>query len=259
VRLATDTGTATVLPEPRLAVRWRVDDALELKLAAGRYHQAPETEHLMPGTGDPDLPNTGAWQLALGFDKTFSGRLELSVEGYGKWLEDPLVYPVGQAAQVRDRGAAFGVEAVTRYRLLETVFLWGWVSVSRSLVETADGWRPGDGDQPVIGGFVFSWDLAEGWNVGLRWRYGSGQPFTTVSGVVYDGSRDRWLPVAGPLNDARLPTWTFDRWSLQLAAELWWVPARYAQIYPTWSYDYGEQGWVTGPSFVPLLSVRATF
>ena len=34
---------------------------------------------------------------------------------------------------------------------------------------------------------------------------------------------------------------------------------RRAQLYPTWNYDYREQGWVVGPSVLPLLSARATF
>jgi hypothetical protein len=144
--------------------------------------------------------------------------------------------------------------------------LWGWASVAKS---TAGG-VPTDGDQRVAGGVVASWDPDEAWNVSVRWRYGSGLPYTPVVGSIYDGTDDSWIPVPGEVNGARLPsyqkldvhvgrTWTFRSWSLLLAAELGYVPAGSAQLYPTWSHDWSEQGWVVGPTLLPLLSGRARF
>ncbi|MFT6146787.1 MAG: hypothetical protein ACJATT_000268 [Myxococcota bacterium] len=270
VRFPVDTAMRAQLPDPRVAVRWRVGDELELKLAAGRYQQAAETEHLIPGTGDPSLPVTSAWQVAMGVEKTVANRWEFVLDTYAKSLDDPLLYPVDDVAQVADGGRAFGVELVTRYRLLEVFFLRGWLGLSRSQVRVNGRWQAADGDQPIIVGAVASWDIGEHYTLGVRYRFGSGQPYTAVGSAVYNATDDTWTPVAGELNGARLPAYqkvdlrfarafTFNQWSLETAVELWYVPKANAQLYPTYNYDYSEQGFVEGPSFLPLLSARATF
>jgi hypothetical protein len=270
VRVGLDTMSTPITVEPRLAARWHLADQAELKVAAGRYHQSPETEHLMPGTGTPTLGTTGSWQVAIGLEKTFADRLELLVDLWGKTLEHPLLFPNDAPATAVDGGLAGGVEILTRYRLRERFFLWGWIGVSRSELHDGDQTVPGEGDQRVNAGVVASWDVTTRWQLGLRWRLGSGLPYTPITGSLYDGGRDTWTPILGAPNGARLPlyqkldlrvahTFVWDRWSLEWATELWYVPKASAQLYPTWSYDYGEQGYVVGPSFVPLMSARATF
>lgn len=270
VRLPVDTSVRAQAPDPRVAVRWRVSDELELKLAAGRYQQTAESEHLIPNAADPSLPVTSAWQMAAGVEKTVANRWEFVVDTYAKSLDNPLLYPVGDVAQVADGGRAFGVEVVTRYRLLEVFFLRGWFGLSRSHVQVDGKWQAADGDQPIIAGAVASWDISEHYTFGVRYRFGSGQPYTAVGDAVYNATDDTWIPVAGEFNAARLPAYqkvdvrfardfTFNRWSLQVAAELWYVPKANAPLYPTYNYNYSEQGFVEGPSFLPLLSARATF
>ena len=271
VRFPFDTLMAPQLPEPRLAVRLRLRDQVRLKFAAGRYQQAPSTPNLLPGTGDPDLPITGSWQVSAGLESTIANRLELLVDVYGKTLEDPLIHPVDAPARTTSAGRAMGVELVSRYRLLEVIFLRAWVALARSQVRAADGsWRPADGDQPLIAGLVGSWDIDDVWTLGVRYRYGSGLPYTPVQDSLYDAGTDSWLPIAGPLNGARLPAYqkvdvrlardiVWDRWTLNIAGELWYVPRSSAQLYPTYNFDYSEQGFVIGPTLLPLLSARATF
>ena len=167
------------------------------------------------------------------------------------------------------KSKAMGVEWVTRYRVRERFFVWGWLSLSRATLDVGAVTQPTDGDQPVQGGLVASWDVGQ-WNLGLRYRYGSGMPWTPIEGSIYDAGRDAWQPVAGDDNSARYPAYQkldlrtaytaqFRGWNLQLALEVWFVPRQSAQLYPVWNYDYTEQGWVTGPTVFPLLSGRARF
>lgn len=270
VRVEGDTLTDTLVADPRLALRWKVLDQTELELGGGRYHQSPETEQLVPATGDPDLPPTRAWEIGFGVEQTIEDRLEITVEGYRKWLGDVVVAaPDGPPASV-PRGDAVGAELITRYRLREHIWCWAWVGVMRATVDMDGARASSPGDQPVAGGFVASWDPTRAWNLGLRYRYGAGLPYTPITGAVHDATEDRWLPVLGPTNGARmLPyhkvdlhlarTFELRSWSLVLALELGWVPRSAAQLYPTWSYDWSEQGWVTGPTLLPLLSARAVF
>lgn len=51
----------------------------------------------------------------------------------------------------------------------------------------------------------------------------------------------------------------FNRWTLDLRAEVWYVPPAANVLYPTWSDDWSEQGWVRGIPLLPLLGARASF
>jgi hypothetical protein len=256
--------------EPRAAVRVRAADQTELKAAGGWYSQSPPTADLMPFES-VELPDATSWQVGGGVEQTVAGRLEFSVEGYRKWLVDPLRYPIDGPPVAVPSGDAYGVEIVTRYRLRGTFFLWGWLAFSRTTLTGEDGVRfAADGDQPFTGGIVASWDPSDALNLGLRYRYGSGLPYTPIDGSVYDAGQDAWAGLPGDPNSARLPayqkvdahfgyTWAFRRWSLTASAELWVVPKSSAALYPIWSYDYAEQGYVIGPTVLPLLGLRARY
>jgi hypothetical protein len=270
LRLGLD-STAIVQPavEPRLAVRWAFSERGMLKLGAGRYLQRPDSELLL-GSPDATLPTTSSWQVSAGWEQAFAGRLEVGLDLYQKWLLDPLVLPIDSDPYAVPRGHAQGIELITRYRLRERFFLWGWLALQNTkLQDPEQGLVPADGDQLLSGGIVSSLDVGR-WSLGVRYRYASGLPFTPLEGSLYDAGTDSWYPLLGPTNSARLPdyhkldlraayTWLLRGWSLSLVAELWMVPRTSAQLYPAWNYDYTEQNWVIGPTFLPLLGVRARF
>ena len=241
-----------------------------LKAGAGRYAQRPDSELLFEGTGDPDLPTTRSLQLSAGVEQAIAGRLELGLDVYRKWLTDPLLLLPTSPPVAAPSGDAWGVELLTRYRLRERFFLWGWLALQRTtLSPEEDVVVPADGDQLLSGGLVASLDVGR-WNFGGRYRYASGLPFTPIEGSLYDAGSDLWFPLPGATNSARLPdyhkidlraayTILLRGATLSLVAELWMVPKSSAQLYPTWNYDYSEQGFVIGPTFLPLLGVRARF
>jgi len=270
MRLGFDSSTTQATLQPRIAARWRLTDSTELRAATGRYAQRPPTTLLFPGTGNPLYPTTTSWQVAGGIEQTLAGRLTLNIEGYRKWLSDVMVFPIGEPPQVLDSGDAYGVELTWRYRIREVMFLHGWAAWARSTVGRGELRRWSDGDQPVNIGLVASWDPTQKLNIGARYRLGSGLPYTPLQGSVYDGGTDGWIATPGLDNGARLPlyqkldlrvAWTFrfNRWKLTTSAELWFVPKSSAQLYPAWNYDYSEQGWVRGPTLLPLLGMRAKF
>jgi hypothetical protein len=268
LRLGLDsTGWKPTL-EPRLAMRFRLAEQTELRLAAGRYQQRPET---LEAAFDPTLPTTDSWQVGGGLDQAIAGRLEISVDGFYKHLRNVLFQPIEGPPEVRRRGEAWGAELTLRYRMRDTFFIWAWFAYGRSVVYDADGaQRPTIADQPFSGGLVTSWNILPELNVAVRYRVASGLPFTPIDGSTYDASLDTWDPRYEPTNSARMPyyqkidlrvayTFTFARWALALSADVWIVPKSSAQLYPTWNYDYTEQGYVIGPTVLPLLGLRATF
>ena len=266
LRVGYDTDGRALLMEPRAGVRWRVADQTAVKLGGGRYQQRPASERVI---GAPSLPTTTSWQIAGGVEQSVANRIEFGLDGYRKWLADPVLFPVDGPAMVAERGDAYGVELLTRYRLRERFFLWGWLAHARSTVELEGERVPADGDQPLNAGVVASWDV-RGWNLGIRYRYGSGLPFTGVAGSLYDGNRDAWLPIADVENGLRMPayqkldlriahTWLLRGWSLSASLEIWYVPKPSTQLFPIWSYDWSEQDYVYGPTVLPLMGLRARF
>ena len=214
--------------------------------------------------------SNGSLQFAAGLEQTLSGRVELELSAYQKWLTDPIQHPVNRLPEAQPTGEAAGVELVTRYRLREIVFLQAWLGVAHSHIDLDSGRSiPGDADQRFSTGLVVSWDL-EPWVFGLRFKHGTGLPYTSVLGSVYDAGQDAWAPITAQDNGARLPaytkvdarasrTWSFKRWSLTGSAEVWYVPPAATPLYPIWNYDWSEQSFARGPSLLPLLGLRARF
>jgi len=254
---------------PRVAVRWAPGPDTRLRLATGRYTQRPDAEFLVPGAGAPDLPTTVSWQLAGGLQQAVAGRLEVAADAYLKRSVAPLFTPIDAPARAATAGEARGVELSTRYRLRERLFVWGWLAVQETTLLLDGQIVAADGDQRVSGGLVASWDVGRT-NLGARYRYASGLPYTPLQGSLYDAGTDRWVPLPGAPNSARMPayhkldlrlayTWQLPGWTLTTSAEVWLVPKTSAQLYPSWNHDYTEQGWVRGPTVLPLLGVRARF
>ncbi len=268
IRASVDSMGGEPMIEPRLSARWRVLDETELKATAGLYQQRADTAVLV---AQPELPTTRAWEVATGIEQTIAHRVELGLDGYHKWLYDPLTTGLDGAPTTAPLGRSFGLELTSRYRIRETFFLWGWFALSRSLLVDEQGRElPSVADQPISGGVVASWNIIDPLNVAVRYRIASGLPWTPVDDSLYDATTDTWAPVLAQTNSERYPlyqkvdlhasyTFRMRRWSLALSTDIWIVPQASAQLYPTWNYDFSEQGWVYGPTVVPLLGARATF
>ena len=268
VRLGLDTEGWVPTTEPRLSLRWRAADQTELRLAAGRYMQRPENLQI---AAFPDLPTTRSWQVGAGLDQTIAGRLEIVAEGYGKWLEDVVVQPLDAPPRVVEQGRAMGAELTVRYRIRELVFLWAWASYARAQILDDGGlWASTEADQPWSGGLVFSARPWKTLDLAVRYRAASGLPYTPIDGSIYNAGTDSWVPQTGALYSARLPTyhkidlrlaytWVLPRLEVTASLDVWIVPPTSAQLYPTWNYNYTEQGFVIGPTVVPLPALRLSF
>ena len=109
-----------------------------------------------------------------------------------------------------------------------------------------------------------------GFQVGLRFRYATGNPYTPVAGRYFDVNSDGYNPIWGPTYSARLPpfnqldlrvdkTFTFDRWRLVAYLDvenLYWAQSPEAA---TFNYNYTQTAYVTGLPFLPVIGVRGEF
>jgi hypothetical protein len=201
-------------------------------------------------------------QISIGGDIAVAGRLEFGLDAWAKRMVNVLLEAPGEVPRGVD-GQAWGVEISSRYRLRERFFTWLSISLGES---TRDG-IAFDYDQPFALNFVSSWSLSSKWTVGLRYRYSAGLPYTPIVGGLYDGNTDSYIPLSAETNSSRLPDyqkidfraerkWRFSQWSLAAYTEVWYVPSANNSMYVVSSFDYSQQIFVSGPSFVPLVGFR---
>ena len=154
--------------------------------------------------------------------------------------------------------------------------LFGWVAYTISRSERKDRpdqpWRLFRYDQTHILTLVASYKLPW-WNleVGLRFRYVTGNPTTPQIGGLRDTVQQTWVPVLGDTYSARLPdfhqldlridkTWVFNRWKLGLYLD---IQNLYNQS-NTETLVYGgrqlfQSAPVAGIPFFPNIGLRADF
>lgn len=276
--------------DPRLAVRYRLDEETALKGSAGRYTAFPGAYELLEPWGNPDLIPEHSLQGSVGVERRLGPRLDLDVVGYynrhrdvvsatpftGSVLdvlldgsaEPEAVVPYNNEGQ----GRAYGAEILLRRRMGAQV--WGWVAyaLQRSQVrsDAEAEWRRFDYDQTHLLTVVGVAELPRGFNLGGRLRYGTGRPYTPVVGRVYNIDNGTYSPVIGDTNSARYPalftmdvrverTWVFDRWQLvgYLSVENATNHKNVESHYYSW--DYLKQYYITGLPILPIFGVRGSY
>ncbi len=263
LRVQWDTSLGGFAADPRVTVRYKPLDVVQVRAAAGRYSQSPSLDALSPTSGDPSLGWIHSDQASVGVDLALVGRIEVGADLWGKRLYDTVVELPGVAPRAED-GWAAGLELTSRYRLRDRFFAGMSFTLGRSVREGA----PFEYDQPFAFGAVGSYSTETGWTFGARYRYSVGLPYTPIEDGLYDGDSDTYAPVFGEPNSVRMPP--YQKLDLRVAKELplrrfvlsgyvdlWLVPPANAVLYPIYSYDYRQLTYVSGPSVIPLVGVQA--
>src|SRR5262249_11761765 len=83
--------SSAVLPEPRLAARWRITPRVAVQASIGVYHQAPDSADLSRIFGNPNLaPEMGIHYVA-GVEVKATNSLHIEVQGFYKDLRNLVV------------------------------------------------------------------------------------------------------------------------------------------------------------------------
>jgi TonB family protein len=272
-----DTQRWTV--DPRLGARYDIHadfPRTTLKGGIGVYHQPPQPYESIPPFGTSGVRSNRALHYSLGFEQELSRQVEVSVEGFYKHLGN-LVRPVPAATTTENgfiyqnvgTGRTYGGEVLLRYKPDARFF--GWVAYTLSRSERTDG--PGqpshafEFDQTHILTALGSVKVGRGWQMGARFRYTTGNPYTPNIGGVMDYDAGVYSPVAGSPWSARLgafhqldlrvdKTWAFQAWSLTAYLD---VQNSYYHKNPegqTYNYDYSKASVLPGLPLLPILGVR---
>ncbi|MCA9517065.1 MAG: TonB-dependent receptor, partial [Myxococcales bacterium] len=272
---------AHVTVDPKLAVRWAIDDQWTLKGMAALAHQAPNAFQVSPPFGEPGLPLTEAIQGSVGFEWKPEPDWLVSVEGFVQYL-DQLPEPANDLADDEGdvgrvywdsdlRGRAFGLEVMIRKDF--GGLFYGWLTYTLSRAERfrgADrGWNLFELDQTHILNLAWTVRLGREWQLGARFQLASGNPFYPIDGGRYDADTDRFVPTYAASQsrlaayhrlDIRLDKrWRFEDWMFEFYLDIQNVYNQQNSESPAYSFDYKTK--TDGPAlpFLPTLGVRAVF
>jgi hypothetical protein len=169
-------------------------------------------------------------------------------------------------------GRVYGLELSLRQAVSKWFF--GLVSYTLMRSERRDcpscEMRLFDFDQTHIFILALHSYLPKGFEVGLRFRYITGYPYTIGYGGWYDADVDVYSPAQGPVNTGRLEayhqldlrfdkTFMFKRWLLKVYLDITNVYSHQNVEVNQPSFDYTRRAAITGLPILPSFGVRGEF
>jgi TonB family protein len=263
------------LPEPRFNLRYQIVKWAAVKLAAGVYHQPPDPISFLKLFGNPAAKPQYGWHYVVGADFDPTPTLHIEVEGFYKDLRNLVVrgeYPGDPVLTNDGLGRVYGGELLVRQELWHNFF--GWIAYTVSRAERKDypdvPWRVFQYDQTHILTIIGSYKLPRGYQVGIRFRYVTGDPYTAVVGAYYDVNQGVYQRINGPIYGQRLGSfnqldirfdkkWTFNRWSFNIYLDIQNVYNASNPEGLTYNYNYTQAKPVAGLPFLPVVGWRGEF
>jgi TonB family protein len=259
-------------PEPRLSVRYQLNRWAALKAALGVYHQPPDQNALTKSFGNPDVIPQLSFHYVLGADFDPIRTLHIEVAGFYKDLRDLIVRGQTATDPILENdgiGRVYGGEMLVRQELWHNFY--GWVTYTLSRAERkdhpTDAWRNFEYDQTHILQLIASYKLPRGFQLGIRFRYVTGNPITPVIGGYYDANAGQYRPIQGPTYSARAAdfnqldvrldkTWTYNRWKMSLYLDIQNIYNYRSEEGRAYNYNYSQYQPVTGLPILPALGIR---
>ncbi len=261
--------------EPRLSARYQFTRWLAIKGAIGVYHQSPDPGDFLKAFGNPKLTPEIGLHYVLGFDFDPMPTLHIEAQGFYKDLRDLVVSGERSTDPLLENdgiGRVYGGELLVRQELFHGFF--GWIAYTLSRSERKDHadapWRLFQYDQTHILTLIGSYKFGRGYQIGLRFRYVTGNPYTPVIGAYYDSINDRYTPIRATPFSGRLGSfnqldvrfdkkWTFRKWAFSLYLD---IQNLYDAKNPegiSYNFNYSKTTGVTGLPFLPVLGIRGDF
>jgi hypothetical protein len=200
--------------DPRIALRLALTGDRAVRIAWGRYHQAPGPSYFDRVRGAARLAPLGATHLVVGYDRGTPGsRLFMRAEGFYKRydslpLEDDEIGFVSTGY-----GSAHGLDYYfrTTWSGFDLKLGASWLDARRRWTSPAQRdryplpagtWAP-DFSIPYSWQVAMNVPVARGMAAGLTWRVAAGRPTTPAIGAV--ATPAGFEPVWGAINSERLP------------------------------------------------------
>ena len=264
VRVDAFLRTDDVVVQPRGNLAVKLDRATTARLVLGAYSRPAENQlELLDQSLDPERST----HLILGLERKLGDGIKVQAQGYYTARSQLLTQtPMGTYAN-QGEGATYGAE------LLATIRRGPWFgflsySYSRSTRIDAEGadQRLFDYDQPHDLNLSASWKRGR-WQLGARFQYTSGTPFTPVLGSIYDSDADSYIPLYADVNSARLPghhqldvrvdySWRFGQLQMSAFLDIQNAYLNAQLIQYQYNFDYSEQNAFESIPILPSIGLR---
>ena len=261
---------------PRGSLGFRMPGGSELRFAYGRYETSPYFWQIAPGYGNPDLKENTAVHYVLELERKISTQTRFKVAGYQKDFSDLITRDQAVGYLNQGQGFARGVELSLNHRAGDRFFSWANYTYSVSKRED----RPGEPerlysyDQTHVATLTASYMLTPTWEIGAKWQYRTGNPYTPVIGteiVPHPVTRlPRYAPIYGPTNSARVSpfhrldlrinkSFIYQHWRWGIFLELFNAYNRKNVLDVDYNRNYTEQRSVYQLPLIPYLGLTVAF
>ena len=243
--------------QPRGSLLLDIMEGSQLQLSYGNYHQVPGPPRLTQSVGNPDLTTSEASHYVLEFTRQVSEGTEFKFAGYYKDLVHLVTNDEDMKYLNQGVGFAQGTEVFLRHRAGDRFLGWGSYTygVSKRRDRPEDPYRYYSFDQTHVATLAATYRLTPTWEIGLKWQYRTGNPYTPELGVtrVIDRRNGEpiYIPIYGDINSERLPPYhrldvkiskafRFNSWEMSLFLELLNAYNRRNLLTYSYSDDYDE-------------------
>jgi hypothetical protein len=280
-------------PSFRLSSRYQLSNSHAVKGSAGTYNQSPGYDAMEEPWGNPLLEPAHGSQYTLGYEWQITDLISLDLSGYinQQWGKSQWMDAFERGDQYEDgtyvnrgKGRMRGIEVFLRHN--QSNRFSGWLSYSLSYSERFNykekKWIVFERNILNNLQLVSSLNLRKNMNVGLRFQYTDGYPYTPAKSVLYyDASNFYYAPEWGETNSKKHTPYleldlrfekklAFNRSIITLYAgcdrifhllqliikdngEPFYLPAEF----PTYNYDYSKfEGFANFPAATFGLSVE---
>ena len=203
---------------PRASLQFQVSDRSEIRLLYGQYNQGPQPRYILPDIGNPNVKSSTATHYVLEVERKISPSIHLKFAGYYKDLDKIIMTDDVSKYLNQGEGFARGAEVLLRHRQGKRFF--GFLSYAYSRSRRRE--HPDapmhlySFDQTHVATLVGSYNLSPTWEIGVKWRYSTGNPYTptigferrevpktdAIYGEVIVVSN---VPILGEVNSLRVP------------------------------------------------------
>ena len=281
--------------DPRASLHFNMMGGLGLRLLYGDYNQAPHPLQIVQGAGNPSLKSSTGKHYVLELEQEVSASTHLKLAGYYK--SHAHIITADDASKFLNQGEAFarGAEILLRHRQGDRFF--GFLSYAysrwlrRDQPESPLNLHPYD--RPHVATLAGSYNLTPALEIGAKWRYSTGNPYTPTIGFtrIEETKQDpkygevrviSAIPVLGDVNSLRVPsyhrldirvkrTFMFNRWEMGVFLEFMNVYNRknifdfsYPSVIASPGQEYVGESEIEKEAihqlpFIPYLGVTMTF
>lgn len=269
---------------PRLAAQYNLDDYRFFKVAFGQYVQSPEPQEVLEGYGNPDVKSPQADHYTVGYEHDFKhGANTGSTLGLNTFYRTfkKIVIPSSalvtrngvQTFEVYNndgQGRAYGLEVLYKYKQENWQATLAY-TYSKSLRSNPKQQEYNfEYDQTHNFNLISSYEFKNNWKISGRYRYVTGNPYTPITGGIYDADNESYYAIRGSIYSERNKA--FQQLDLRLDKKfiydqsVWSYYLDIQNVLNTknpegilYSYHYASKQEITGLPFLPALGVRGEF